>query len=288
MPETLQRDLEAYRLQVAQVEIARNRLIALDLLVFNRRQRRRCGIPLKTGPDVRFMKHTPAVKQATAAGMPSRPSRKTLPLAWLEAEIRSRAVPAVYAACPTRRSWTCWPIAWRSACSRSSAPATKPPPTRLALSLTGADVAAYWRPTVANYLGRITRDQLLALGRELLGEQWAQSRHKDKKGELAAQLERAFAEPEKNGRTPQQLEKLTHWLPEGMAFTATAEIAPAEGEKSQKGGITNNRAGCAARPFSERNHVMTDNYYQATISPALPAALFDDDELNAPWNSPAD
>ena len=51
----------------------------------------------------------------------------------------------------------------------------------------------------------------------------------DKKGELAAQLERAFAEPEKHARTPEQLEKLTHWLPEGMAFTAIRR-REAEGE----------------------------------------------------------
>jgi ParB family chromosome partitioning protein len=41
----------------------------------------------------------------------------------------------------------------------------------LALSLTATEVAGYWRPTVANYLGRITRDQLLALSRELW--QWS-------------------------------------------------------------------------------------------------------------------
>ncbi len=34
MPETLRRDLAAYRLQVAQVEIARHPAIAFDLLVF--------------------------------------------------------------------------------------------------------------------------------------------------------------------------------------------------------------------------------------------------------------
>ena len=35
MPETLKRDLEAYRLQVAQAEIARHPAVAFDLLVFN-------------------------------------------------------------------------------------------------------------------------------------------------------------------------------------------------------------------------------------------------------------
>ena len=35
-----------------------------------------------------------------------------------------------------------------------------------ALALTGASVAAYWRPTGANFLSRIGRDQLLAVARE--------------------------------------------------------------------------------------------------------------------------
>ena len=74
----------------------------------------------------------------------------------------------------------------------------------VALSLTEGEVAGYWRPTKANYLSRITRDQLLAVGRDVLGESWAQSRFKDKKGELADQLDRAFAEPNKHGRSPER------------------------------------------------------------------------------------
>jgi ParB family chromosome partitioning protein len=100
-----------------------------------------------------------------------------------------------------------------------------------ALALTGGSVAATWRPAKGSYLGRITRDQLLALGREILGEQWAQLRSKDKKGALADQLERAFAEPGKQGRTPQQAEKLKQWLPTGMAF-ATAAKKPAKKRKA--------------------------------------------------------
>jgi ParB family chromosome partitioning protein len=51
-------------------------------------------------------------------------------------------------------------------------------------------------------------------------------RHRDKRGHLAAQLERAFADPEKHARDPRQLEKLTRWLPEGMAFSAIAAEKP--------------------------------------------------------------
>ena len=100
-----------------------------------------------------------------------------------------------------------------------------------ALTLTGGNVAAYWRPAKGSYLGRVTRDQLLALGCDILGEPWAQSRSKDKKGALADQLERAFAEPDKHGRTPQQREKLKQWLPPGMAFGTEAAKRPAKVKK---------------------------------------------------------
>jgi ParB family chromosome partitioning protein len=92
----------------------------------------------------------------------------------------------------------------------------------VALSLTGADVAAYWRPAKASYFSRITRGQLLTIGRDVLGEQWVQPRSKDKKSELADALDRAFTSPEKGVRAPEQVEKLKRWLPAGMGFTAPA------------------------------------------------------------------
>jgi hypothetical protein len=89
-----------------------------------------------------------------------------------------------------------------------------------ALSLTDASVAAYWRPSRGNFLNRISCQQLLAIGSELLGEQWAHSRAKDKKGALVDQLDRAFSSPEKQGRTPEQAEKLRSWLPAGSRLGA--------------------------------------------------------------------
>ena len=102
-----------------------------------------------------------------------------------------------------------------------------------ALSLTGAGVAGYWRPGKDNFLGRISRDQLLAVGREVLGELWAQSYFSDKKGVLVAQLDRAFSNPEKSGRAPDQIEKLKRWLPAGMAFGTVPAPKPAKGRKAK-------------------------------------------------------
>jgi ParB family chromosome partitioning protein len=225
MPDTLRRDLEAYRLQIAQAEIAKHRLIALDLLIFtaasDAAQRRLAG---HSGLDVRFVEHAPAVKEPTAADHALKAIEEALPLAWLKPKSDAERFRAFTGLSDTQKLDL---LAWCVAGSLKPQLSTGKEATayELALSLTTADVASYWRPTTANYLGRITRDQLLALGRDILGEPWAQSRHRDKKGELAAQLERAFADPEKHARNAQQLETLTHWLPEGMAFTATTPKA---------------------------------------------------------------
>ena len=103
-----------------------------------------------------------------------------------------------------------------------------------ALTLTGANLADYWRPGKDNYLCRINREQLLALARETLGEAWAESRAGDKKASLVEQLDRAFSDPDKHGRTPEQVEKLKSWLPAGMGFGIAQAPARAKSKKARK------------------------------------------------------
>lgn len=95
-------------------------------------------------------------------------------------------------------------------------------------------MAGYWRPTKDNFLGRITRDQLLLIGREVLGEGWSQSHASDKKALLVEQLDRAFSNPDKSGRTPDQIEKLKRWLPAGMSFDIAAAPKSAKARKAKK------------------------------------------------------
>ena len=95
-------------------------------------------------------------------------------------------------------------------------------------------MAGYWRPAKDSYLGRVTRDQLLALARDTLGETWAGSRTGDKKASLVDQLDRAFADPAKSGRTPEQVEKLKNWLPAGMALSFHLAAKPAKAKKASK------------------------------------------------------
>ncbi len=68
---------------------------------------------------------------------------------------------------------------------------------------TGLDmVAVGWRPTVANYLGRVTKPRILEAVREGAGERAAELIDHLKKGDMAKEAERLLAE--------------TGWLPEPL------------------------------------------------------------------------
>jgi ParB family transcriptional regulator, chromosome partitioning protein len=235
MPETLRRDLETYRLQTAQAALAGHPVIALDLLVFSV-ARYLAHRPVYDGPDVHFTRHygTPGIqKEQTAAADALKAIEAGLPMAWADKKTEAgqfQAFRELPVADKLRLLAYCVATTLRPQLGNAKADSAY----EQALSLTDASVAAYWRPNAVNYLGRITREQLLALGREVLGEQWAQSRSKAKKGELAAQLERVFADPGKHARNPQQLDKLTQWLPEGMAFTAIAAEQPKAKKTARK------------------------------------------------------
>ena len=77
---------------------------------------------------------------------------------------------------------------------------------------TGLDmVAAGWRPTVGNYLGRVTKPRILEAVREGAGERAAQLIDHLKKGDMAKEAERLLAD--------------TAWLPEPLRL-----IDPHDGE----------------------------------------------------------
>ena len=75
---------------------------------------------------------------------------------------------------------------------------------------TGLDmVAAGWKPTVGNYLGRVTKARILEAVREGAGERAAQLIDHMKKGDMATEAERLLAD--------------TGWLPEPLRLDPDAE-----------------------------------------------------------------
>jgi ParB family chromosome partitioning protein len=98
---------------------------------------------------------------------------------------------------------------------------------RLAIPL-----ADYWRPTAANYWGRVKKAHGLTIGRNILGDRWARDHADDKKPALAAALETAF-DPAKStaciGLDQAARDSAAAWLPPGMAYAdgddASAELS---------------------------------------------------------------
>jgi ParB family chromosome partitioning protein len=168
---------------------------------------------------VAFRAQRPSVKEATEAEVLLETIRDDLPASWLDHETEAEQFQAFTALSETQKLDL---LAYCVASTLKPQLATGHHGTawETALALTNADMARYWRPTRANYLGRVTRDRLLAIGRELFGEQWSQARSRDKKGELADALERAFAAPQTLACPREQRERLARWLPDGMAFGA--------------------------------------------------------------------
>jgi ParB family chromosome partitioning protein len=72
-------------------------------------------------------------------------------------------------------------------------------------------VDAGWRPTVANYLGRVTKFRILEAVREGAGERAAQLIDHLKKGEMAKEAERLLAD--------------SGWLPEPLRLTGDEPTA---------------------------------------------------------------
>ena len=87
---------------------------------------------------------------------------------------------------------------------------------------TGLDmVTAGWRPTVGNYLGRVTKPRILEAVREGAGERAAQLIDHLKKGDMAKEAERLLAE--------------TGWLPEPLRLTSLDGDQPIPDDQTDAG-----------------------------------------------------
>jgi ParB family chromosome partitioning protein len=236
LPESLRRDLAVYRSQIAQVEIARHPAIALDLLAFHLASKFLDDRRDFDGPQIEFKRPKPNSRQeATVATRALEAIEKSLPAGWCKPASEAARFDA-FRSLPeaTRLEFLAYCLALTLQPKLAPAQGDEATAYDAALALTQASVADYWRPGKESYFRRISRDQLLALGRDMLGNQWAQSHLSDKKAELVDQLDRAFADPAKHGRTPEQLEKLKSWLPTGMAFATAPTPKPAKTAKARK------------------------------------------------------
>lgn len=239
LPESLKRDLEAYRLGAAQAEIAKHPAIAFDLLVFKTAKSLLSHSAARDGANIGFHRDYGGFAGKDAKAFVSdqmEPIAEALPVAWLEASTEAEQFALLQALEPEQKHAL---LAFCVACTLQPklSPAEGKPLTAydIALSQTGANVADYWRPNAANFLSRITREALLEIGQEIFGGNFATQYAQAKKGELVAQLDKGFANPEK-ALDPEKVRRLSSWLPAGMAFPAITHDEPAEKPAKAKKG----------------------------------------------------
>jgi ParB family transcriptional regulator, chromosome partitioning protein len=238
MPESLRRDLAVQRAHVAMVEIAKHPSIALDLLAFRAASAMRGLQHGIDGPDVTLKRPRPDARQQAQAGQlnPALAAiAKSLSADWCKADSELERFEA-FRSLPDAEKlrWLAYSVALTLRPKLAPVDAAEATAYDAALVLTEGNVSAYWRPAKESFLARISREQLLSLGRATLGETWAQSRASDKKASLVDQLDRAFSDPARYGRRPEQAEALKAWLPAGMAFTLPEAPKPAKARKARK------------------------------------------------------
>ncbi len=235
LPESLRRDLAADRLEVAQVAIARNPEIALDLLTSKAASAMIGKRSYMDGPDVEFRRPRPGKeREDTTARRDLAEMGKALPTGWLKATSEAEQFEA-FRSLPKEDRLRLLAYCTALTLKPKLGPVAGQETTGYdaALSLTATSMADFWRPAKVNFLARINRVQLLAISRDVLGEQWSQARRNDKKSSLVDELDRAFAHPEKH-RTPEQMANLKSWLPQGMAFDFAIPPTPAKSKKAKK------------------------------------------------------
>jgi ParB family chromosome partitioning protein len=235
LPRTLIDDLKAYRTQIAMFELAKNPDIAFDLLVFQTARDTLSLMPTFDGPKVSFQRQhvKPSVEGDTLSLKRLKAVREGLPLDWTKAPTERKQFAALRQLSQSDKLRL---LAYCTALTLQPKLAPEPGKQQtaydIALGLTGCEVAHCWRPTAANFLGRLTKGQLLEIGQEVFQGDFTARWRAAKKGELAQLLDRAFAHPEKDER-PEVQERLRMWLPEGMGFGGSvgpesAEVAETE------------------------------------------------------------
>jgi ParB family transcriptional regulator, chromosome partitioning protein len=238
LPESLKRDLAVYRLGVAQAAIANNPGVAFDLLVFKVARNALTMQSTMDGPNVHFTREFAGSASKDARDFlksEMEPLAEDLPAGWLEAGSEADQFLAFQQLSDYQKQAL---LAYSLAVTLQPKLADGKEPTayEVALAQTGVSVADHWRPTKANYLGRVTKDHLLEIGKSLIGgengEAWARRNADQKKGDIAAELDKAFANPDEYGMPAEQAGRFKAWLPEGMAFVEAPEAKPAK--KGQK------------------------------------------------------
>jgi ParB family chromosome partitioning protein len=218
-------DLKAHRLQITRGYLAENFEVAFDLALYTLCVDLLEHYGYRSRPlDLRATENEPRSSLNDLAGTGAdrwlTTERQVLELDWLKLPPAQGF--ALLAALPAeeKQRLFAWCVAAtlkpQLAIEDSADPVIEGAGRRL-----GIGFEDYWRPTAANYWGRVKKAHGLATGREILGERWARDHADDKKPTLAAALEVAF-DIQKNSACialdQAARDNAAAWLPPGMRY----------------------------------------------------------------------
>jgi ParB family chromosome partitioning protein len=223
--QTLVDDLKTHRLQITRAYLSGDFAVAFDLALYALgtelfRQIGYFANPLELRANETPLRSALGDLAGTSADRLLEAQRKTLALNWLELP-PAEGFAALAALSPeAKERLFAWCIALclkpQLAIEDRADPVIEAAGRRLAIPF-----AECWRPTAANYWGRVKKAHGLTTGRQILGERWARDHADDKKPALAAALEAAF-DPASGvaciGVGQAERECAAGWLPPGMAY----------------------------------------------------------------------
>lgn len=216
----LHNSLASYRQEIAQVIIADEPNIALDLLTF-RAASKIFGQHVYAGPDISFTQH-PLI-QDVAADKDTRAKKHLLTLkeklniTWLKPTKESERFLA-FRALPIGEKAALLAFAVASAMPPCLSGEKEDGYLETGLSQIGALAWQLWRPTRDNFLKRCTAAQLTAIVAEIYGKAAAKNFGKGNKKKMVDELHKAFADPAKASTDKAIQDKLLTWMPAGMEF----------------------------------------------------------------------
>lgn len=238
-------DLKAYRMQIAQAEIAAQPDLAIDLLLMQAYSGHHVTDDdtmlnyIYTGAAISFTQQSGTQRvqadEDTKANQALLKLQNELPLGWLKHEEEIERFQALQALNDSEKFRL---LAY--AVARTLRPQLQDfdhdDHYEEALHQAGNVVPQYWRPTRENFLSRINASDLLAIIEEIFGKSHAKLYQAKPKKVLVALLHDAFAAPDKASVDMHIQHKLRQWLPKGMTFEAPLKTIKEEKAKKKSSG----------------------------------------------------
>jgi ParB family chromosome partitioning protein len=227
-------DLKAHRQQITRAHLAGNFDVAFDLALYTlcadllARRSRHGSLSLRASEtylrsSLKDLRNTPADRLLEAC-------KRSLPRTWLALPDSQRFTALAALPAEEKQRLFAWCVAAmlepQLGFEDKSDAALELAGERLAIPF-----ADYWRPTAANYWGRVKKAHALEVAGDVLGPRWAKDHADDKKTTLATALEAAFDAIKQAGTIgldPTAREKAAEWLPVGMPYAGVGDGSDSE------------------------------------------------------------